>query len=181
MQALIISNFSFEYHTFLHHSQTFALTGFIVDVFEYHTFLHHSQTKAHTHSLFYRLSTIHFYIILKQFIVPVILFRVWVPYIFTSFSNAVVCSASSSSFEYHTFLHHSQTQLLQYWRFHLFEYHTFLHHSQTGHGNGTLCIRLSTIHFYIILKHILRTYTLLLRLSTIHFYIILKRLLKNWM
>ena len=83
------------------------------NVFEYHTFLHHSQTKAHTHSLFYRLSTIHFYIILKQFIVPVILFRV---------------------FEYHTFLHHSQTSDPLLPAATLFEYHTFLHHSQTSNS-----------------------------------------------
>ena len=128
---------------------------------------------------------------------------VGVPYIFTSFSNNSSFQSFCSGFEYHTFLHHSQTcpdnpdkrLLFEYHTFlhhsqtyekqfrydGKFEYHTFLHHSQTGHGNGTLCIRLSTIHFYIILKHILRTYTLLLRLSTIHFYIILKRLLKNWM
>ena len=37
--------YQFEYHTFLHHSQT-GLTYFnTTDLFEYHTFLHHSQTS----------------------------------------------------------------------------------------------------------------------------------------
>ena len=35
----------FEYHTFLHHSQTMAFTGCAEVKFEYHTFLHHSQTS----------------------------------------------------------------------------------------------------------------------------------------
>ena len=34
-------------------------------------------------------------------------------------------------FEYHTFLHHSQTKCLSVPLWHMFEYHTFLHHSQT--------------------------------------------------
>ena len=37
--------YQFEYHTFLHHSQTIN-TSFVDDFwFEYHTFLHHSQTS----------------------------------------------------------------------------------------------------------------------------------------
>ena len=36
--------YQFEYHTFLHHSQTLQITDEVVAVFEYHTFLHHSQT-----------------------------------------------------------------------------------------------------------------------------------------
>ena len=36
---------SFEYHTFLHHSQTRTVALFLGHVFEYHTFLHHSQTS----------------------------------------------------------------------------------------------------------------------------------------
>ncbi len=73
-----------------------------------------------------RLSTIHFYIILKHTLGSII-----------------------ESFEYHTFLHHSQTltacnrSSLSTIHFYiilklpisnlqnLFEYHTFLHHSQT--------------------------------------------------
>ena len=55
-----------------------------------------------------------------------------------------------------------------------FEYHTFLHHSQTylcGDGGGR---SLSTIHFYIILKPVVYVHNLSYGLSTIHFYIILK-------
>ena len=55
-------------------------------------------------------STIRFYIILKL-----------IPF----------CDALFFSFQYHTFLHHSQTDF-QSWRVLLwFQYHTFLHHSQT--------------------------------------------------
>ena len=36
----------FEYHTFLHHSQTYYLSIGAPDLFEYHTFLHHSQTNT---------------------------------------------------------------------------------------------------------------------------------------
>ena len=57
-----------------------------------------------------------------------------------------------------------------------FEYHTFLHHSQTylcGDGGGR---SLSTIHFYIILKPGSDPRVSGWRLSTIHFYIILKQL-----
>ena len=35
-------------------------------------------------------------------------------------------------FEYHTFLHHSQTCQLLFLQLYTFEYHTFLHHSQTS-------------------------------------------------
>ena len=35
-------------------------------------------------------------------------------------------------FEYHTFLHHSQTRVLNFKSMLQFEYHTFLHHSQTS-------------------------------------------------
>ena len=37
--------YQFEYHTFLHHSQTHLLVFFGRCQFEYHTFLHHSQTS----------------------------------------------------------------------------------------------------------------------------------------
>ena len=37
--------FRFEYHTFLHHSQTMEVLGMAIYQFEYHTFLHHSQTS----------------------------------------------------------------------------------------------------------------------------------------
>ena len=37
--------YQFEYHTFLHHSQTIIVFIAQPPVFEYHTFLHHSQTS----------------------------------------------------------------------------------------------------------------------------------------
>ena len=37
--------YQFEYHTFLHHSQTPFGRVLLYDQFEYHTFLHHSQTS----------------------------------------------------------------------------------------------------------------------------------------
>ena len=36
----------FEYHTFLHHSQTQFRINANLPAFEYHTFLHHSQTES---------------------------------------------------------------------------------------------------------------------------------------
>ncbi len=53
-----------------------------------------------------------------------------VPYIFTSFSNMPERIVSAEEFQYHTFLHHSQTQ-------------TYIQHEKC-------CF--STIRFYIILK-----------------------------
>ena len=55
-----------------------------------------------------------------------------------------------------------------------FEYHTFLHHSQTKSIWEAARNSLSTIHFYIILKQSTRRYSFSWGLSTIHFYIILK-------
>ena len=60
----------FEYHTFLHHSQTVHIAPPTLIRFEYHTFLHHSQTLRIFQSAESGLSTIHFYIILK--LVPAI-------------------------------------------------------------------------------------------------------------
>ena len=37
--------YQFEYHTFLHHSQTVIRGNGTCKWFEYHTFLHHSQTS----------------------------------------------------------------------------------------------------------------------------------------
>ena len=37
--------YQFEYHTFLHHSQTISPVKLSTKGFEYHTFLHHSQTS----------------------------------------------------------------------------------------------------------------------------------------
>ena len=42
-------HFGFEYHTFLHHSQTDIREDYLDESFEYHTFLHHSQTPTLTH------------------------------------------------------------------------------------------------------------------------------------
>ena len=56
----------------------------------------------------------------------------------------------------------------------VFEYHTFLHHSQTLIGQLREEDSLSTIHFYIILKPAAMVAGAAGSLSTIHFYIILK-------
>ena len=66
--------------------------------FEYHTFLHHSQTYLCGDGGGRSLSTIHFYIILKQ---------------------VAVWDSGRPWFEYHTFLHHSQTSNLKMNCFHL--------------------------------------------------------------
>ena len=39
--------YQFEYHTFLHHSQTIGKHICALTMFEYHTFLHHSQTDEY--------------------------------------------------------------------------------------------------------------------------------------
>ena len=44
MRDLAIECLQFEYHTFLHHSQTLKFHSTHCSLFEYHTFLHHSQT-----------------------------------------------------------------------------------------------------------------------------------------
>ena len=45
MRDLAIECLQFEYHTFLHHSQTPVGIVNTLPLFEYHTFLHHSQTS----------------------------------------------------------------------------------------------------------------------------------------
>ncbi|WP_207664421.1 hypothetical protein, partial [Blautia sp. AF34-10] len=45
MEVLGMAIYQFEYHTFLHHSQTDRQLSIWWKVFEYHTFLHHSQTS----------------------------------------------------------------------------------------------------------------------------------------
>ena len=168
----------FQYHTFLHHSQTPVDTVTVESVFQYHTFSHHSQTcrnvlyrlKNFSTIRFYiilkrvqeqqrlhrRFSTIRFYIILKQrsrrrkhqcVSVPYVFTSfsnrgsgflgdlvVSVPYVFTSFSNRIVRDNVNHSFQYHTFLHHSQTVEVNDISQPSFQYHTFLHHSQTVLG-----------------------------------------------
>ena len=61
---VIIRSFLFEYHTFLHHSQTQIHAFLLNSQFEYHTFLHHSQTSNskmkcyHLHKTLYSNSLI---------------------------------------------------------------------------------------------------------------------------
>ena len=63
---LLQDEWAFEYHTFLHHSQTPFSGIVIVVVFEYHTFLHHSQTAAAKNALGFGFEYHTFYIILKR-------------------------------------------------------------------------------------------------------------------
>ena len=101
-------------------------------VFEYHTFLHHSQTAMPGHYDSVCLSTIRFYIILKpcgssqccNSCLSTIRFYIILKLSITHWIGGTL-------FEYHTFLHHSQTALKRFHRMRPFEYHTFLHHSQT--------------------------------------------------
>ena len=55
----------FEYHTYLHHSQTGRIFDYHPERFEYHTYLHHSQTEDLPFEFVKSLNTIHIYIILK--------------------------------------------------------------------------------------------------------------------
>ena len=103
----------FQYHTFLHHSQTQQMVLQKFPSFQYHTFLHHSQTEAIIVDTDASFSTIHFYIILKL----VLLYKY-----------------KSRRFQYHTFLHHSQTGWEHGTKEIKFQYHTFLHHSQTSNS-----------------------------------------------
>ena len=61
-QAILL----FQYHTFLHHSQTDVNVSTVAERFQYHTFLHHSQTCNWNHPTWQSFSTIRFYIILKH-------------------------------------------------------------------------------------------------------------------
>ena len=121
----------FQYHTFLYHSQTRSMVSFPRVSFQYHTFLHHSQTYFSLKYLNACFSTIHFYIILKLYPLFTCCFFVSVPYVFTSFSNNCYSLKELDLFQYHTFLHHSQTVTNLVYGQALFQYHTFLHHSQT--------------------------------------------------
>ena len=187
----------FEYHTFLHHSQTYNFYWKPVRMFEYHTFLHHSQTFCIISDSLIGLSTIHFYIILKQPVPALLLWPrlstihfyiilkpclcihsfpvVWVPYIFTSFSNSLYQMRMDRlvwvPYIFTSFSNAPTIENIQ----DLFEYHTFLHHSQTDIPVQADEDGLSTIHFYIILKRETVNMHRASCLSTIHFYIILKR------
>ena len=57
-------------------------------MFQYHTFLHHSQTNYYDNNSKLSFSTLRFYIILKQPQNLTITKKVSVPYVFTSFSNS---------------------------------------------------------------------------------------------
>ena len=122
----------FQYHTFLHHSQTDALARVGISKFQYHTFLHHSQTI--------RLNSAHF----TQFQYHTFLHHS---------QTDIIQLLSSILFQYHTFLHHSQTPMIILYVPAGFQYHTFLHHSQTRVNGQKVLLSFSTIHFYIILKH----------------------------
>ena len=143
----------FQYHTFLHHSQTDALARVGISKFQYHTFLHHSQTFWWNISFKHLVSVPYIFTSFSNFTFFAIhLVRVSVPYIFTSFSNVSLIAYDKHVFQYHTFLHHSQTSNASYFISFLFQYHTFLHHSQTSSLNNSITLCFSTIHFYIILK-----------------------------
>ena len=121
------------------------------------------------------LSTIHFYIILKQIcIITLVHLRLSTIhfYIILKLSKQIRFLSRSLStihfyiilklehlhqtelllLEYHTFLHHSQTDRRLDGTLRWLEYHTFLHHSQTFRCSFPAFLCLSTIHFYIILK-----------------------------
>ena len=125
-------------------------------VFQYHTFLHHSQTFSYCCSPFYCFSTIRFYIILKQSSIRMLHACVSVPYVFTSFSNKSYPELSTTevSVPYvFTSFSNTTTSLLSsipvsvpyvftsfsnlshgHKTFDSFQYHTFLHHSQTSNS-----------------------------------------------
>ena len=81
---------AFQYHTFLHHSQTSKYSCTVSLKFQYHTFLHHSQTARSCAGEHKGFSTIRFYIILKPKISLLSTKFVSVPYVFTSFSNCIM-------------------------------------------------------------------------------------------
>ena len=62
----------------------------------------------------------------------------------------------------------------------MFQYHTFLHHSQTVVHSWITLYRFSTIRFYIILKQHFLISNHPLCFSTIRFYIILKQLRQTY-
>ena len=103
----------FEYHTFLHHSQTHAVPDRNQSGFEYHTFLHHSQTRSKHERNAGGLSTIHFYIILKRLSGrPGFLKGLSTIHFYIILKPPVGIVNTLPLFEYHTFLHHSQTKVV---------------------------------------------------------------------
>ena len=125
---------TFQYHTFLHHSQTLVINARHNIEFQYHTFLHHSQTTPYDVCEVMCFSTIHFYIILKRNEQGTACRIVSVPYIFTSFSNGNHCKTweirVSVPYIFTSFSNLRHPVRL----FHMFQYHTFLHHSQTSNS-----------------------------------------------
>ena len=112
------------------------LDHFYIDIYKYHTFLHHSQTLEAANETYKSLNTIHFYIILKRiYTLPDACYGLNTIHFYIILKLASMLSIFSCSFEYHTFLHHSQTLPIAIPAPLLFEYHTFLHHSQTT-GKG---------------------------------------------
>ena len=135
----------------------------------FYIILKHSSGMFHSPMCF---STIRFYIILKRVIrrlsfisvsVPYVftsfsnnvfifspLPKVSVPYVFTSFSNILYLLDYKHPFQYHTFLHHSQTPQAVQQAILLFQYHTFLHHSQTMNGD---LVSIITFQYHTFLHH----------------------------
>ena len=93
---LIVLVVAFEYHISLHHSQTQTFREAADVLFEYHISLHHSQTASRTQNRESGLNTIYLYIILKLLQRTAIEPAVWIPYIFTSFSNDPCCGSGST-------------------------------------------------------------------------------------
>ena len=99
--------------------------------FEYYTFLHHSQTTITRTVQGSSLNTIRFYIILKPArIITVYMTCLNTIRFYIILKQAIINRLNSFSFEYYT----------------------FLHHSQTINPCPTVALSLNTIRFYIILK-----------------------------
>ena len=171
----IPENFVFEYHTFLHHSQTFCIiSDSLIGLSTIHFYIILKQPVPAL-LLWPRLSTIHFYIILKPCLCIHSFPVVWGPYIFTSFSNSLYQMRMDRLVWVPYIFTSFSNRLPVLFAYSMFEYHTFLHHSQTRNVWCVPWTGLSTIHFYIILKPCCALCWPAFRLSTIHFYIILKR------
>ena len=135
----------FEYHTYLHHSQTVVgYSGGMVG-FEYHTYLHHSQTNWPNSHWPGCLNTIHIYIILKLVYWEDPPESVWIPYIFTSFSNSTRKGAFKS------------------WSLNTIHIYIILKQVPDPRKND---FRLNTIHIYIILKPQIQKWNAIISINT---------------
>ena len=86
-------------------------------------------------NLIMSLNTIRFYIILKLHHRPLHRRERFEYYTFLHHSQTLIIQLTSLfMFEYYTFLHHSQTEIAMSFFFIQFEYYTFLHHSQTSNS-----------------------------------------------